>query len=425
MNGENFYGRQNAIEPNSIPPPNTQSGRPIVNRESAADQLPAFTTYDSKSHVVLDDDRMPLNTRSPSNRTAPSNGTRAETSEDGSEKYGVMGRGAPGGMRGGQGGAFSNPRDEFGNLLPPSNAFGPIPSGGFRREAADLRVTQQYSNESMNAYGPRGRGRAGYPGRGYGGGGPSGPGRGAGLNGNGRGIPMGPLPAAADGGIMANGMGNRRPEGAPPGYGNGYPPEVRAFPAPYNGDIASGPGRPNMYARDQQSSAAYSGSPSPGPPLGGLGHGRQPPPIASAGPGGYGTPSPGPPGNPSGYDRRPSPGPRSAPGPYGNIVRESSPQSGVDAHQAASAPPPLPELPPGGGYVIGQAVEMDARTGSLSQASSPTGLAHIRDSDSDVAGLAGMRQRNQHRDSPLSMTSNYSTQEYVPSVPIPSWPFES
>jgi hypothetical protein len=70
-------------------------------------------------------------------------------------------------------------------------------------------------------------------------------------------------------------------------------------------------------------------------------------------------------------------------------------------------------------------VEMDAITGSLSQASSPTGLAHIRDSDSDVAGLGGMHQRNQHRDSPLSMTSNYSTQEYVSSVPFLSWPIES
>lgn len=408
MNGENFYGRQNATEADSHQPPNAQSIGPTVNGVPTADQLPAFTTYDSKSQVITDDDRLPLNTRTPSNRTVPSSGTRAETSEDGSEKYGAMGRGVPGGMRGGYGGPFNPPRDEFGNLLPPSNAFGPAPLGGARREPSDPRVTRQYSNETMNSQGPRGRGRGGYPGRGGGRGGPYGPGRGPGLNGNGRGIPMGPLAAAADGGNMTNGMSNRRQEGAPPGYGDGYRPEGRAFPGPYNGDIAAGPGGPAMYTRDR-SSPGHSGSPSPGPPSAAVGYGRQSSRMPPAAPGGYlHSSSPDAHENPIPYGRGPSPGPPSAPGPYGYAAREPSPRPGAHPYKAASPPPPLPELQPGEGQIIGQAVEMDALTGSPSQ-----NPAHLRDSDIVAPRLTGMHQHNAHRESPLSMTSIYSTQEYV------------
>lgn len=401
MNGDNFYNRQNSIEADDSQPPEPQPIASMVNGVSTADQLPVFTNYDSKSQATTDDDQMPLNTRTPSNRTAPSNGTRAETSEDGSEKYGGMGRAGPGGTRGGYGGPFNAPRDEFGNLLPSSNAFGPPPLGASRREPLDPRMTHQYSSETMNSQGSRGRGRGGYPGRGYGRGGPYGPGRSPGFNGNGRGILMGPLAAAAD-----HGTGNRRQEGAPPGYGNGYRPEGRAFPGQYNGDIASGPGGPAMYARDQ-SSSGYSGSPSPGPPPAAIGHGRQPPPISPLAPGGYvHTSSPGAQGNPTLHGRGPSPGPPSAPGAYGYVAREPSPRLRVQAYKEASPPPPLPELQPGEGPIIGQAVEMDAFTGSPSQ--NPT---QLRDSDIVVPGLTGMHPKNQHRESPLSMTSIYSTQE--------------
>lgn len=404
MNGENFYSRQNATEADAQPP-NPQTIGPTINGVSPSDQLPAFATYDSKSQAIADDDQMPLNARTPSNRTVPSSGTRVETSEDGSEKYGGMGRAGPGGMRGGYGSPFNAPRDEFGNLLPPSNAFGPAPLGPTRREPLDPRTTHQYSNETMNSQGSRGRGRGGYPGRGYGRGGPFGPGRGPGFNGNARGIPMGPLAAAA---VADNGMVNRRQEGAPPEYGNGYRPEGRAFPGPFNGEIASGPGGSATNARDQWSSG-YNGSPSPGLPPEANGYGRQPPPMSPSSPGGYvHTSSPGAQENPSLHGRGPSPGPPSAPGANGYVAREPSPRPGVHSYKAASPPPPLPELQSGESSVIGQAVEMDAFTGSPSQ-----NPPQSRDGHVVVPALAGIHQQSQRRASPLSMTSVYSTQEYV------------
>ena len=451
MNGENFYSRQNATGPDPQPPNPPPIG-PMVNGVSSSDQLPAFTTYDSKSHATADDDQMPLNTRTPSNRTAPSTGTRAETSEDGYEKYGGMGRAGPGGMRGGYAGSFNEPRDEYGKLLSSSTAFGPSPLGASRGEPADPRMTHQYSNDAMNSQGSRGRGRGGYPGRAYGRGSPYGPGRGPGSNGNARGIPMGPLPASA----ADNGMGYRRQEGTPPGYGNGYRPEGRAFPGQYNGDNASGPGGPSMNARDQ-SSSGYSGNPSLGQSPVATGYGRQPSPMSPSSPGGYvhtsstgaqenptlngRRPSPGPPSAPGAYGyvaREPSPmspsstggyvhtyspgaqenptlngripssGLPSAPGAYGYIAREPSPRPGVHPYKSASPPPPLPESQQGERSTIGQAVEMDASTGSPSQ-----NPGQPRGNDFVVPGSAGMHQKSQRRQSPLSMTSIYSTQEYV------------
>jgi hypothetical protein len=66
-------------------------------------------------------------------------------------------------MRGGHGGQFNGPRDEFGNLLPPSNAFGPVPQGGFRRGPSDHKMAHQYSNDTMNSQQSRGRGRGDFP----------------------------------------------------------------------------------------------------------------------------------------------------------------------------------------------------------------------------------------------------------------------
>lgn len=437
MNGENFYNRQNATEADAQPP-NSQPIMPSVDRISTPDQLPAFTTYDSKSQATVDDDQMPLNARTPSNRTAPSSAMRVETSEDGSEKYGAMGRASPGGMRGGYGGAFNAPRDEFGNLLPPSNAFGPSPVGASRREPFDPRMTHQYSNDTINSQGSHGRGRGGYPGRGVGRGGPYGPGRGSGLNGSARGIPMGPLAIAT----VDNGMSNRRQDGAPPGYGNGYRPEGRAFPGYSNGDvIATRPGGPTMNAREppspgyggsvgyggqpppispvspggsamnarDQPSFGYGGSPPPLPSSAAVGYGRQPALLSPTSPGDYvHTSSSGAQENSTLHGRGPSPGPPSAPGANGYVAREPFSESGAHSYQTALPPPPLPELRPGESSIIGQAVEMDALTGSPSQ-----NPVQSRNNDVGVLGLAGMHQKIQRRDSPMSMTSVYSNQEYV------------
>ena len=68
---------------------------------------------------------------------------------------------------------------------------------------------------------------------------------------------------------------------------------------------------------------------------------------------------------------------------------------------------------PGDGEIIGQAIEMDARTGSPGQTPTFTQPMQLRDSDSDVQGFVGLQQQPKHRDSPLSLTSVYSSQEYV------------
>ena len=66
----------------------------------------------------------------------------------------------------------------------------------------------------------------------------------------------------------------------------------------------------------------------------------------------------------------------------------------------------MPEMQPSEGHIIGQAVEMDALTASPAQ-----NPAYSRDSDVVGPGMTGMQARNQHRESPLSLTSIYSAQE--------------
>ncbi|KAL8657829.1 MAG: hypothetical protein Q9226_001533 [Calogaya cf. arnoldii] len=437
MNGENFYNRQNApggARAETPPPLASQSGPPMVNGATGADTLPTFATYEKNPHD-FEEDRIPLNTRTPSNRTVPSNGMRSRPSEEGYEMQGPpsrggLPRGGPRGMRGGRGG-YIGPRDEYGNPLPPSNAFGPSP-GGTRRDQSEPRMGGQYSEENMNGF--RGRGRGGFPPRGYGRGGPYAQGRGG--SSNGRGMPVG-MAVGAGPGMMAGDMRNR--QGPPPDYSNGCPPMGGDRPGQYEqGGPAAGYGR-------SPSAPAY-GRRSPGPPSA-PGYGRQPSPDLQLQQHGYGRqPSPGPPSHPGGYGRQPSPGGRSAPGGYGpqspgpprtsgDYVRQRSnsnprnydyhgrqPSPGAYQGQgmrAESLPPPMPEIP-ANEPVIGQAIEMDATTGSPSHTPAPIRPMQLRDSDSDVQGLVGLQQQREHRESPLSLTSVYSSQEpYVP--PRSAW----
>ncbi|MCJ1268888.1 regulator of ime2 [Lobaria immixta] len=492
MNGENYYNRHNATRAESPPPLDSQPTVPMANGGPGPDQLPAFATYDSKVMRVTDEERMPLNTRTPSNRTLPSNGRTNEASEDG-DRYAGQGRGGPGGMRGGHAGPFNGPRDEFGNPLPSSNAFGPVPPGAVRQDSSDTRIGHQYSNETMNSQSSRGRGRGGYPPRGYGRGGPHGSGRGPGMNGNGRGIPMGPMAAGAGAGMMAAERGRYRQEGPPPGYAPGYGPgpgnglpQGRGMPSQYNREMSSGPGGAAMYGRDP-SASGYGRRPSPGPPSA-PGYGRQPSPGPPSAPGYGRQPSPGPPSAP-GYGRQPSPGPPSAPG-YGRqpspgsisapnqVIQSSGPPSapgygrqpspgppsapghgrqpspgppsapgygrqspgspsapgaygygrepspgppGVSQYRADSPPPPMPEIQHNEGQIIGQAVEMDAYTGSPSHTPVSNRVMHLRDGDQDVHIIGQQQQQQQQRrESPMSATSVYSGQEpYVP--PRAAW----
>ena len=367
MNGESYYSGQDTHRAESPPPLDAQSTAPMVNGAPGADKLPNFTTYDAKDPRVMEEERIPLNTRTPSNRTVPSSGTRPEASEDGYDRYGGPGRGGLGGIRGGRGGQYNGPRDEYGNPLPPSNAFGPIPPG-----AIEMGLRRQYSNETMNSQGSRRRGRGGYPPRSYGRGG-YGPGRGSGINGNGRAMPMGPA------------------GGPPPDYGN-YPPQGRGVPAQYNRDMSG----PAPYGRDP-SASGYGRRASPGPPSA-AGYGRRP--------------SPGPPSAPGVSARQPSPGPPSAPGVYG-YGREPSPgPSGVARYRTESPPPPIPDVHHNESHVIGQAVEMDAFTGSPSHTPVSNRPMQLQSSDNDIQATAGLQQQD-HRESPLSLTSVYSSQEYI------------
>ena len=433
MNGDNFYARQTA--PPVMAMDRAESPPPLANQPAMSgglddNKLPAFATFETKN--AGDDDRIPLNTRTISNKTVPSvpSSGGQSYSDDGFNRYGGSGRGGPNGMRGGRGGLYNGPRDEYGNPLPPSNAFGPMPLDGRRRDMSEPPMRRQYSNETMNSQGSRGRRRGGNAPRGYGRGGPYGPGRGGPYGGRGGygpgrggygpgggrgGVPMGVMAAGAGAGMMADEYGQG--QGPPPGYANGYPPEGR--PGQYDGS-----GGPAGYGRSP-SAPGYGRRPSPGPPSAPGGYGRQSPGPPSA-PGGYGRQSPGPPSAPGGYGRR-SPGPPSAPGGYrgpspgGYGRRPSPPQQtipggygagslpgGEYAYARQEAPPgqqpiqpykgePSPPLPlqhPGEGEIIGQAIEMDARTGSPGMASPQfPRTQQLRDSDSDVQGLVGLQKQ--------------------------------
>ncbi|KAL8763826.1 MAG: hypothetical protein Q9184_000422 [Pyrenodesmia sp. 2 TL-2023] len=442
MNGENFYARQNmppaapvGARAETPPPLTSQPPSSMVNGAPGGDRLPTFATYE-KNPPELEEDRVPLNARTPSNRTTQSNGVHAHSPDDGFDAYAKSGRGGPlrgvpRGMRGGRGG-YGGPRDEYGNPLPPSSAFGP--TAGPMSDPSHPSMRHLYSDEGMG--GVRGRGRGAYPARGYGRGGPHGPGRG-GPNNYGRGAPMG-MAAGAGVGLMAGEIRNRGGQGPPPDYGNGYSPMGGQRPGQYEQAGAAG-----GYGRSP-SAPAY-GRRSPGPPPA-PGFGRQPSPGPPSNPAGYARQaSPGPPSNSGVLNRQPSPGGHQArgygrqspgfasasgvyarqrshsnPGGYDHNGRQPSPRAYEGQRvRAESPPPPMPEVPTNEG-VIGQAIEMDATTGSPSRTPIPFQPMQLRDSDSDVQGLVGLQRQREHRESPISLTSVYSSQEpYVP--PRAAW----
>lgn len=370
MNGENFYNRQQTAQADSPSPLATQPAAPMVNGAPGADKLPAFATFDvNQRRRISDEERIPLNNRTPSNRTAPSPDStgRPGMADDGMDRYGGPGRGGPGGMGGGRGGrGYGGPRDEFGNPLNPSAAFGPLPPGGFRRDSSDSRLRNQYSNETMGSNNSRGgsygaRGRGGYPPRGgYSRGGPYGGGRGGPPPGmNGRGIPMGAMAAGAGAGMMAGEMMGRDQRGPPPGYSNGYPPQGRGGPGQYSREQSPAPyGPPGAYGRR---------GPSPGPAPA-PGYARQLSPALPPNQGGYGY-----------GGREPSPMPQAAIGSMGE--RDTS-------------PPSMPIMHPDA-VIVGQAIEMDASTGSPSQTPGFAPHTQLRDSDADVQGMVGLQQNRQ------------------------------
>ncbi|KAI9703357.1 MAG: regulator of ime2 [Candelina mexicana] len=467
MSGENYYHRTEGARAETPPPLSAQPTAPMVNGAPGADKLPAFATFEvSQKSRPSHDDQIPLNPRTPSTRTGNSTAggmTGSTAVDDGRDRYEVPGRMGP---SPGAGRGYNGPRDEFGNPLPLSAAFGP-PSG-LRRDPSDPRIRNEYANGSLRSAGSGGppppfggRGRGGYPPRGgFGRGGPHGNYRGQppqGFNDNDHGPGFIGVASGAEAGIAMGETMGRGQRGPPPGYQNEYD------------GSSPGSGGPNEYGRQQSPAqygavGAYGRRPSPGPPSApGFRRGQSPGPPSAPGyqdrrsPGppsasGYGRrQSPGPPSAP-GYQRGPSPGPPSGPGSrrgpspglagyrgpspglpsnprnigYGG--REPSPgppigATGVMRPRSESPPPPMPVMYPDEGPV-GQAIEMDATTGTTSPTPRIYDTTHLRSDDGVAQGLSRQASPLRHDSSgPMSPTSVYSSQDaYVP--PRAGWSAE-
>jgi hypothetical protein len=171
-----------------------------------------------------------------------------------------------------------------------------------------------------------------------------------------------------------------------PGYGRGgFNPNTR-------GGYGPGPGRggPNGMMGPMAGGAMMRG-------------GRGGPPGYPNGNGSYRGESPG--GSYGPMGRAPAPGPGYGDGAYsgynGGDIRDSLPR--------AESPPPMPGIDSPG--PVGQAVELNAATGSPSHA--PQGFGNhfgVRDSDSDIAGIVGLQQQraNLNHDTMISDGSRYS-----------------
>ncbi|KAI1483437.1 hypothetical protein K445DRAFT_12056 [Daldinia sp. EC12] len=361
MSGENYYNRQAQQE---VASPTTISRQPTVPVVSGAngpsDKVAGFASFEKKDDRSSDE-RIPLTARTPSDRSP--NHAPTDTSMTGTT-YNVPQR---------TGSSNSMPRDQYGNPI---------------EQAQDgYKMRRGPSFERMNARG-RGGPPAGYRGRG-------GYGRG------GYGAPYGP-------------PGGRGGYGPPPPNGRGgYGPGRGGYGPPPNGRGGYGPRR------------GY------GP--GDMRGGRTPPPTY---------PGSGP------YDRRPSPA-----GTYGDYGpgRQGSPAGAMNSYEVeppvpsipagmveggnyqaynpdrisdlprAESPPPMPGIDDAHERPVGQAVEMDASTGS--PAHPPQGFGQfnnqLRDSDADVAGMLALQQArtsspNRH-DTFMSEGSRYSQEgQYVP-----------
>ncbi|OBT86803.1 hypothetical protein VE02_03911 [Pseudogymnoascus sp. 03VT05] len=181
-------------------------------------------------------------------------------------------------------------------------------------------------------------------------------------------------------------QGSFRGRGGGPGYGRGG---------------YGGPGGPG-------------GGPGYGPGPGGMRGGRGPPPNYPGGynnrggGGGYGPQrSVSPPSNGYGFDQSQH-SLNSSAGGYGG-PGDGRPESLA----RAESPPPMDGMGP-----VGQAIEMDATTGSRSPGLHPPGGygGGLRDSDGDVAGMVGLQQQR----GVISDGSKYSVDEYIP--PRQNWP---
>lgn len=199
----------------------------------------------------------------------------------------------------------------------------------------------------------------------------------------------------SDNSMGSRGRGGYR--GGPRG-GGGYPPNGRGGRGGY------GPPRGGGYGGPYRDPMGPPGPMGPGAMMRG-GRGGAPPAYGRGGydnrgqsPGGYGQRRPG-------YDPYAPPPPQAA-GEYAAY----NPDDSRSSLPRAESPPPLPGLD--GNGPVGQAIEMDATTGSPSLAPRGFGqFGNIRDSDNDVAGMVGLQQQKLQRQTVDSEASRYSTQE--------------
>lgn len=425
MNGENFYARQAAV-----PVPNTPAvaSTTFVSSDdpSKADALPAFATFEeSKETRVPDgsaeDDRFPLTarTRSPLSDRSP-DGVNA-----------IMATGAIGATSAGPGldrygsqqslRSQNQPvrRDQYGNIIPNRSPEmgGAVMAGGLNRYGSNQSLESQgrprreprrdqYGNviPPPQNYGGQMRGERGDPrDRGYGGPGPY-RGRGGGPPGGyrGRGGPGGP----GGRGPRRDQYGNIIPP--PPGYDRGGP-----GPGGYGrGGYSNRAPSPMDYANNNYSQSTIQSGPYDAPPPGARRGGRggysnrAPSPMDYGGngydqsqstlqSGSYGNDMPAMPArsgsaplpNDDYYHNNAGPGQAyGGPGPRNPPLMAG--QQRPDSLARAESPPPMDDLPPslavgggrnsytggmGGQGQVGQAIEMDANTGSRSPAHAPEG----------------------------------------------------
>ncbi|KAI8962632.1 pali-domain-containing protein [Daldinia sp. FL1419] len=360
MSGENYYNRQAQQD---VVSPTTISRQPTVPVVSGAngpnDKVAGFTSFEKKDDRSSDE-RIPLTARTPSDRSP--NHAPADTSMSGST-YAMPQR---------SGSSNSMPRDQYGNPIEqPQDAY---------------KVRRDPSFDRMNVRG-RGGPPAGYRGRGgYGRGGYS--------------APYGPPGGRGGYGPPPNGRGGYVPGrggyGPPPNGRGGYGPRRGYGP----GEMRGGRTPPPTYPGN----GPYDRRPSPAGAYGDYGPGRQGSPAAPINP----------------YEAEP-PVPTLPPGiAEGGNYQAYNPDRVSDLPRAES-PPPMPGIDDAHERPVGQAVEMDASTGS--PAHPPQGFGQfnnqLRDSDADVAGMLALQQArtsspNRH-DTFMSEGSRYSQEgPYVP-----------
>ncbi|KAK4971964.1 hypothetical protein LTR28_012660 [Elasticomyces elasticus] len=392
MNGQNYYEGLNQTRlmadelPKADSPPPLSGSTQVNSNSNGVDKLPHFATFEMKDRERRSmDDQTPLNPRNPSVRSTSTGGAGRQP----------MGMGAPEeDMPPMPSGAMDRrpSRDQYGNIISPGvmamGMTGDLPPPGLRRQNSNGTLDSNGSNRSRGPGGPPptyGRGRGGYPPRGGGYGPPRG----------GYGPRGGPV-----GGYRGGPQGMRGPppqgwNGPPQGW-NGPPPQS------WNGPPPQG----------------WNGAPGAPPGSGPQGRGMGPGAFSTAGVGaamaggammgrGQRGPSPYRQDNYYGGERGMSPGPRQRQGP--------------EPYQGRNSPAPGIQDP-----AIGQAIEMDERTGSPGHASPQFGAAH---DDGDMMGMGGLQQQrremsptraDEHSGEGLvSPASVHSNDTYIP--PRAAW----